>query len=169
MLVRLELWELVIFNKTSWSATNLCLRYASAKCAGYSPIRGIVFCNLGTSKTIISKIVTTVNIVTPYSSRVIWPPQQRSRGTKKRLSRKKSQGQKSIIHKCINSFLAHKLSHNRWLCFFFGRLQVPTRCYIWWCLRTGGGGVLTREHYFLLLTLQLMPRLPLCWTDLSDT
>jgi hypothetical protein len=118
---------------------------------------GIVFCNLGTSKTIISKFVTTVNIVTPYSSRVIWPPQQRSRGTKKRLSRKKSQGQKSIIHKCINSFLAHKLSHDRWLCFFFGRLQVPTRCYIWWCLRTGGGGVLTREHYFLLLTLQLMP------------
>ena len=33
ILVKLDLWELVIvFNKTFWSATNLCLRYASAKC-----------------------------------------------------------------------------------------------------------------------------------------
>ncbi len=33
ILVKLKLWELVIvFNKTFWSATNLCLRYASAKC-----------------------------------------------------------------------------------------------------------------------------------------
>ena len=34
--------------------------------AGNSPFRGIVFCNLGTSKTVISKFVTTANIVTPY-------------------------------------------------------------------------------------------------------
>jgi hypothetical protein len=33
ILVKLKLWELVIvFNKTFWSATNLRLRYASAKC-----------------------------------------------------------------------------------------------------------------------------------------
>ena len=33
ILVKLKLWELVIvFNKTFWSATNLCLRYAPAKC-----------------------------------------------------------------------------------------------------------------------------------------
>ena len=33
ILVKLKLWELVIvFNKTFWSATNLCPRYASAKC-----------------------------------------------------------------------------------------------------------------------------------------
>jgi hypothetical protein len=31
-------------------------------------IRGIVFCNLGTSKTVKLKFVTTVNIVTPYLS-----------------------------------------------------------------------------------------------------
>ena len=32
ILVRLELWELVIvFNKTFWSATNLCIRYALEK------------------------------------------------------------------------------------------------------------------------------------------
>ncbi len=29
--------------------------------------------------------------------------------------------------KCINSFLAHKLSHDRWLWFFLGHLRVPTR------------------------------------------
>jgi hypothetical protein len=33
ILVKLKLWDLVIvFNKTFWSATNLCLRYALAKC-----------------------------------------------------------------------------------------------------------------------------------------
>jgi hypothetical protein len=33
VLVKLKIWELVIvFNKTFWSATNLRLRYASAKC-----------------------------------------------------------------------------------------------------------------------------------------
>jgi hypothetical protein len=33
ILVKLKLWELdIVFNKTFWSATNLCLRYASAKC-----------------------------------------------------------------------------------------------------------------------------------------
>ena len=36
--------------------------------AGNSPFRRIVFCNLGTSKTVISNFVTTVNIVTPYLS-----------------------------------------------------------------------------------------------------
>ncbi len=33
ILVKLELWELVIvFNNNFYSATNLCPRYASAKC-----------------------------------------------------------------------------------------------------------------------------------------
>jgi hypothetical protein len=36
--------------------------------AGNLPFRGIVFCNLGTSKTVISKFVTTANIVTQYFS-----------------------------------------------------------------------------------------------------
>ena len=31
-------------------------------------LSGIVFCNLGTSKTVILQFVTTVNIVTPYLS-----------------------------------------------------------------------------------------------------
>jgi hypothetical protein len=41
--------------------------------AGNSPFRGIVFCNLGTSKTVISKFVTTANIVTPYLSPYGYP------------------------------------------------------------------------------------------------
>ncbi len=33
ILVKLELWELVmVFNNNFYSATNLCLRHASAKC-----------------------------------------------------------------------------------------------------------------------------------------
>ncbi len=33
ILVKLELWEFVIvFNNNFYSATSLCLRYASAKC-----------------------------------------------------------------------------------------------------------------------------------------
>ncbi len=53
--MKLELWEsVIVFNNNFWSATNLCLRYAPAKCAGNSTFRGIVFCNLGTPKTVIS-------------------------------------------------------------------------------------------------------------------
>jgi hypothetical protein len=33
ILVKLELWEsVIVFNNNFYSATNLCLRYASAKC-----------------------------------------------------------------------------------------------------------------------------------------
>jgi len=42
---------------------------------------------------------------------------------KKAYSRKKSR-----LHFCINSLVPYKLSHDRWLWFFFfGRLRVPTR------------------------------------------
>ena len=49
----------------------LTYAYASLRqsVAGNSPFRGIVFCNLDTSKTVISKFVTTANIGTPYLSR----------------------------------------------------------------------------------------------------
>jgi hypothetical protein len=57
--------------------------------AGNSPFRGIVFCNLGTSKTVISKFVTTANIVTPYFSPYGHPNNvpggQKTRGGKKVL------------------------------------------------------------------------------------
>jgi hypothetical protein len=58
IVVKLELWELVIvFNKTFRSATNLCLRYTLRQS------RGIVLCNFGTSKTVISNFVTTRQIL----------------------------------------------------------------------------------------------------------
>ena len=51
---------------------GLPLTYASAtlrqSVAGNLPFRGIVFYNLGISKTFLLKFVTTVNIVTPYLS-----------------------------------------------------------------------------------------------------
>jgi hypothetical protein len=56
---------------------GLPLTYAYAtlrqSVAGNLPFRGIVFCNLGTSKTVISKFVTTANIVTPYLSPYGYP------------------------------------------------------------------------------------------------
>jgi hypothetical protein len=58
--------------------------------------------------------------------------------------KKRSSTQKSQLHFCINSFLAHKLSHDRWLWFFFGGAHgsLPDAV-IRWCLRTGGGSILT--------------------------
>ena len=54
---------------------------------------------------------------------VILTTQQCSRWTKKRRAQKNGRGQI-----CINSFLAHKYSHDCWLWFFLGgRLRVPTR------------------------------------------
>ena len=43
------------------------------------------------------------------------------------VDKKASSTKKSLGQQCINSFLAHKLSHDRWLWFFWGRLRVPTR------------------------------------------
>jgi hypothetical protein len=73
---------------------GLPLTYAYAKLwqtssvAGNSPFRGIVFCNLGTSKTVILNLVTTVNIVTPYLSPymvtpTMFPWDKKTRGGKK--------------------------------------------------------------------------------------
>jgi len=67
--------------------------------AGNSPFRGIVFCNLGTSKTVILKFVTTVNIVTPYLSPYIWLPQQCSRWTKKGRAEKNGLSQIRLFNK----------------------------------------------------------------------
>ena len=71
--MKLELWESVM----AIIIYGLPLTYAYAtlrqSVAGNSPFRGIVFCNLGTSKTVILKFVTTVNIVTPYLSPYGYP------------------------------------------------------------------------------------------------
>ena len=142
--MKLELWESVILIIIFGLPLTYAYAYASLRqsVAGNSTFRGIVFCNLGTFKTIISKFVTTANIVTTYIF-PIWSPRQCSRWTKtkKRLARKKSLGQQ-----CINSFLAHKLSHDRWLWFFFWALTgpYPTLRFGGACGLGGGGGVVTR-------------------------
>ena len=56
---------------------GLPLTYAYAmlwqSVAGNSTFWGIVFCNLGTPKTVLSNFVTTANIVTPYLSPYGYP------------------------------------------------------------------------------------------------
>ena len=105
ILVKLELWEsvmvIIIFG--------LPLTYAYAtlwqSVAGNSTFRGIVFCNLGTPKQSFQissprgKLRPHIfpHMVTP----TVFPWDKKWWST-----------QKSLIHKCINSFLAHKLSYN---------------------------------------------------------
>jgi hypothetical protein len=89
---------------------GLPLTYAYAtlrqSVAGNSTFRGIVFCNLGTPKTVISNFVTSRQIETPYLSPYGSPNDvpggQKSGGGKKRRAQK-----------YINSLVSHKLSHDR--------------------------------------------------------
>ncbi len=108
---------------------GLPLTYAYAtlrqSVAGNSTFRGIVFCNLGTPKIVISNFVTMQQIENPYSSLCKYDhPNDVPVGQKiprtKNPEDKKSRGQQ-----CINSFLGHKLSHDRWLWFFFFALTGP--------------------------------------------
>jgi hypothetical protein len=91
--------------------------------AGNSTFRGIVFCNVGTPKTVISNFVTTQQIVRPHILPHIFPhmftPNDVPVG-QKTVGHKKTRGQQ-----CINSFLAHKLSHNCWLWILFWALTGP--------------------------------------------
>ena len=124
---------------------GLPLTYAYAtlwqSVAGNSTFRGIVFCNLGTSKRVLLKFVTTVNIDTPYLS-----PCNSDHPNNVPVGQKSVEQKKSLSQICINSLVSHKLSHDRWLWFFFlGAYGSLPDAAIWWCLRTGGGGVLTRS------------------------
>ena len=94
ILVKLELWESVMVI----ISFGLPLTYAYAtlrqSVAGNLTFRGIVFCNLGTPKTVISNFVTLRQIEDPIYF-PIWLPQRCSRGTKKRL------GHKKVSHKNV--------------------------------------------------------------------
>ena len=83
----------------------------------------LFFCNLGTSKTDIKirhhgkycyPISFPIYMVTP----TMFPWDK-----------------KTWAHKCINSLVSHKLSHHCSVFFFWADAAI------WWCLRTGGGGV----------------------------
>jgi hypothetical protein len=106
ILVKLELWESVMVI----ISFGLPLTYAYAtlrqSVAGNLTFRGIVFCNLGTAKTDIKIRHQGIYCYPIYIP--IWLPQRCSRGTKKRLPDKKTR-----LQQCINSLLAHKLSHDR--------------------------------------------------------
>jgi hypothetical protein len=69
ILVKLELLESVIVLIIIFGLP-LTFAYATLwqSAAGNSTFGGIVFCNLGTPKTVISNFVTTRQIETPYSS-----------------------------------------------------------------------------------------------------
>ena len=109
--------------------------------AGNSPFRGIVFCNVGTSKTVITKFVTTWQILLPHIFPHMVTPKMFP------WDKKASRRKKHLGHKCINSLVSHKLSHNRYLWFFWGTYRSLPDSVIWWCLRTGGGGILTRDNH----------------------
>ena len=89
---------------------GLPLTYAYAtlrqSVAGNLTFRGIVFCNLGTPKTVISNFVTSRQIDTPYLFPYGYPNDVP--GGQKMVADKKS-----LIHKCINSLVSRKLSHDR--------------------------------------------------------
>ena len=106
---------------------GLPLTYAYAtlrqSLAGNSTFRGIVFCNLDTSKTVILKFVTTVNIGTPYLSPYVWLPQQCSRWTKNGGAHKMVEHTNVLIPWYPISYLTIASSGIFW----GGRLRVPTR------------------------------------------
>ena len=103
--MKLELWEsvmvIIIFG--------LPLTYAYAtlrqSVAGNLTFRGIVFCNLGTPKTVISNFVTSRQIETPYISPYGYPNGVPG-------GQKNSRTQNGGGHKCINSFDERMLSHD---------------------------------------------------------
>jgi hypothetical protein len=119
-----------------WSATK-------TNVAGNSPFRGIVFCNLVPLNKLFQILspLGKLQIETLYSS----PCKNEDHPNDVLVGQKSVYHEKSSQTKCINSFLACKLSHDRWLCFLGeGACGSLPDADIWWCLRTGGGGILTR-------------------------
>ena len=117
-----------------WSATK-------TNVAGNSPFRGIVFCNL----VPLNKLYQILSPLGKLRPHILPHVKMKTTPTMFLLDKKASITKKSSQTKCINSFLARKLSHDRWLCLLGGGAygSLPDAA-IWWCLRTGGGGVLTR-------------------------
>ena len=103
--------------------------------AGNSPFRGIVFCNLVPLKSYF-KIRHHGKYCYPISF-PIWLPQQCSRGTKKLEDEKKVSHKNVLIPWYPISYLMIASS----LVFFLGAYGSLPDAAIWWCLRTGGGGV----------------------------
>jgi hypothetical protein len=98
--VKLELWESVVVYLIKHFGLPLTYAYAKLwqSVAGNSPFRGIVFCNLGTSKPVISKFVTTLQIILlphilPHvnmTTPTMFSVDKKASNTKKQLGEKKS-------------------------------------------------------------------------------
>jgi short subunit fatty acids transporter len=122
ILVKLELWEsvmvIIIFG--------LPLTYAYAtlrqSVAGNLTFRGIVFCNLGTPKTVISNFVTSRQIETPYISPYGYP--NGVPGGQKMVEETKNDEHTNVL---IPWYPVSYLTIASSGFFFFGRLRVPTR------------------------------------------
>jgi len=76
--------------------------------AGNSPFGVLFFCNLGTSKTVILKFVTTVNIFTPYLS-----PCNSDHPNNVPVGQKMVEHKKKVEDKYVLIPWNHKLSHDR--------------------------------------------------------
>jgi len=104
--VKLELWEsvmvIIIFGLPLTDA------YATLRqsVAGNSTFRGIVFCNLGTPKTVISNFVTSWEIETPYLSPYGYP-------NNVPVGQKMVEHKKKVEDKYVLIPWYHKLSHDR--------------------------------------------------------
>ena len=73
ILVKLELWESVMVIIVFGLPQTYAYATLRQSVAGKSTFRGIVFCNLGTPKTVISNFVTSRQIETPYISPYGYP------------------------------------------------------------------------------------------------
>ncbi len=117
--------------------------------AGNLTFRGIVFCNVGTLKTVTSNFVTTRQIETPYSSPCKYDHPNNVPVGQKIQRTKNPEDKISRGQQCIISFLGHKLSHDRWLWFLGGGAyygSLPTqRC----DLMVPADWVLTRKDFHL--------------------
>ena len=71
--MKLELWESVMVIITFGLPGTYAYATLRQSVAGNSTFRGIVFCNLDTSKTVISNFVTSRQIETPYLSPYGYP------------------------------------------------------------------------------------------------
>ena len=105
---------------------GLPLTYAYAtlrqSVAGNLTFRGIVFCNLGTPKTVISKFVTSRQIETPYISPYGYP--NGVPGGQKMVEETKNDEHTNVL---IPWYPVSYLTIASSGFFFFGGLRVPTR------------------------------------------
>ena len=126
-------------NNNFWSATTFAYATLRQSVAGNSTFRGIVFCNLGTPIIVISNFVTSRQIETPYISPYGYP--NGVPGGKKMVEEKKNDEHTNVL---IPWYPVRNLTIASSGFFFLGAYGSLPDAAIWWCLRTGGGGVLTR-------------------------